>query len=944
MQGQWSSKRAAGVMALYFAGYVAAQALTSAMHTSPIHIAPIWVPLGYIVAVFFATEPSRWLMLTIAGVLGQLATSWFVGASWETLGLISINAHVAGALVAMLIRKTSGSGHGLTLRRLAAVCAGLLLMEVILVPPVTWLLVTLHEVSEFASTLRQNAMNGALSLLIVSPVVSAIISEWGKLRQTTTSRRRFECLLQWGLVVLASWISFWLNNGQGYGEPLIMLPLPALLWAAMRFDVAVSAFDLMTVTALAFAAARRGMGPFRSEPEDLRTSMLQLHMLALCVPVLFLAAVAAEQRRAERRVEAQLRYEKLVAGISSMLVGARPENIDELLTEALAKIATVLGSDRVIFGETDMESGELVARATYRNSDPPYPERLVISQRYPYMWGVLGSGNCFIAQDTSKLVPEAAIDRKHFQEVGIQSQIGLPVIVDRKLRFVLTAASQHGPSHWQADAIGRMQVLAETLSSALMRCSAEKQVEASERLFRSFVENAPVPIMLAPGPDGATLYFNPAFTEVFGYEKHDLARPTDWWPLAYADAEHRRAREAAWENLKRRALETGNYMDGEETEMRRKDGSTIFAQVRLKWIDGHRLVYFNDLTARRRAEAALRLTQYTVDHNPVMIYRLNAAGEFVYVNDAACRVLGYAPAELQRKKIWDIAVTLSADKWPQRIALLREQGGAHVETVFVRKNGETFPVEVRIHYLEYGEAAYVFAFAMDITERRAAERATQRHMERVQALATELMRAEERQRRELAAVLHDEVGQNLFAATTQLLAARNVSGQAQSSVDKALSLLDEITRDARELTFQLCPPVLYELGLKPALQRLTDQFTSRYQVPCRLTGLTLGPHDLNARGMAYHAVRELLNNVAKHARAKSVLVNLSETDERLKIVVGDDGRGFDAGSLAPGKGGVGLYHLRERIELLGGRLAITSTPGAGCRAELDLPLGPLVVE
>ena len=160
-------------------------------------------------------------------------------------------------------------------------------------------------------------------------------------------------------------------------------------------------------------------------------------------------------------------------------------------------------------------------------------------------------------------------------------------------------------------------------------------------------------------------------------------------------------------------------------------------------------------------------------------------------------------------------------------------------------------------------------------------------------------------------------------------------------VEKALALLDKVTRDTRELTFELCPPVLYQLGLMPALQRLADQFTSRHGIASTVTGKTLGPTDLNARGLAYQAVRELLNNAAKHSHAKTMTIDAAETNGDVVITVQDDGVGFDPQQLRPGNGGFGLFHLRERMELLGGNLSIESAPGKGCRVQLRLPLNIL---
>jgi signal transduction histidine kinase len=282
-----------------------------------------------------------------------------------------------------------------------------------------------------------------------------------------------------------------------------------------------------------------------------------------------------------------------------------------------------------------------------------------------------------------------------------------------------------------------------------------------------------------------------------------------------------------------------------------------------------------------------------------------------------------------------------------RALQLREQETASFESTYLTKNGDPLPIEMRTIRLRHSGGEFFFTFAFDIRARRAAQEAAHQHLKRMQFLAAQMTHAEERQRRELAAILHDDVGQNLFAATTQLLAMRNGANGSLPSIEKVLSLLEQVTRETRELTFELCPPVLYQIGLAPALQRLTDQFAARHKIRCTLEGTGDGPADLNTRGLAYQAVRELLGNAVRHGLSKNITVRLSESRDLTTIAVIDDGRGFDAEAVRPradGPGGFGLFHLRERIELMGGNLIIDSASGRGSRIEVVLPLQSALVK
>ena len=636
-------------------------------------------------------------------------------------------------------------------------------------------------------------------------------------------------------------------------------------------------------------------------------------------------------------IDDNLRFETLVASISSDLIHARPDNIDTLIQSAVRRIAEALGGNRVLFGQTDDQTEELVARAQYRTTDPPFPEKLSINELNPALLRTLAAGEVSDVADVDALPESATTDREYFRRIGLRSYMAVPVVIDGALKFMLAIGSVGEKRIWPKEAVPRMRVLAEVLAIALLRCEAEHVVQANEKVFRAFVEQAPVPIMLAPGPDRTPLYFNPAFTRLFGYTRQDVPTPSAWWPRAYPQLEYRAQRIAGWDRLVAVGQESGLTQDAEEAEIRRKDGTLCYADIRLALIEGYKLIFFSDLTARREIEKELRLTQYAVDHNPAMIFRIECDGRFVYANDAACRKFQWSPAEVAGHWIWDVSATLDKQGWTGHSAGIRERGGTTLESVYRRKDGTTFPVEIYIYPIRFDGGDCFFCFALDITARRAAQEEAFASMKRLKTLASGLSRGEEQQRRDLARLLHDDIGQDLFAVTTQLLALKNRVGSESQTIGNVLNLLDEITRHTRELTFELCPPELSQVGLSAALKRLIASFQERYGLPVTLEGSGIGPADLDVRGLAFHAVRELLFNVVKHAHATQAAVRYREIDGRMHIDVSDNGTGYNDYQTATKKPGFGLFYLRERVELLGGSLSI-ECPQQGCRVSFELPL------
>lgn len=218
--------------------------------------------------------------------------------------------------------------------------------------------------------------------------------------------------------------------------------------------------------------------------------------------------------------------------------------------------------------------------------------------------------------------------------------------------------------------------------------------------------------------------------------------------------------------------------------------------------------------------------------------------------------------------------------------------------------------------------------------------------DRYRILAAELTIAEERERRRIASGLHDQVGQLLGIAKIKLgeaLAARP-SEEVAGPASEARRLVDRAIHEIRDLTFELSSPVLHELGLEAALAELAERMETRHGIPCRFeqpTRLTALPEALAV--LLHSIVRELLWNAVKHAHARRVMLAIGSDGDHLRIVVQDDGAGFDptqAFNRSSEKSGLGLFSARERLHYLDGTLEIDSAPERGTRIVLTVPNRP----
>ena len=224
----------------------------------------------------------------------------------------------------------------------------------------------------------------------------------------------------------------------------------------------------------------------------------------------------------------------------------------------------------------------------------------------------------------------------------------------------------------------------------------------------------------------------------------------------------------------------------------------------------------------------------------------------------------------------------------------------------------------------------------------------ERQATQLRALATDLTRAEQRERRRLADVLHDGLQQQLVAARLRAhMLARSSAAAVQAGADELVTLLEEAIAQTRSLAGELSPPALQTGNLLPALAWLTRWAGEKHQLTVHVdspgASLPALPPDLAV--LVYQSVRELLLNVVKYAQVSAAEVTLTQDGEWFTCTVADAGVGVDPTTLrAAGgtEGGFGLLGIRERLEILGGRLEIASTPGRGSRFTLVAPLGQAI--
>jgi len=278
------------------------------------------------------------------------------------------------------------------------------------------------------------------------------------------------------------------------------------------------------------------------------------------------------------------------------------------------------------------------------------------------------------------------------------------------------------------------------------------------------------------------------------------------------------------------------------------------------------------------------------------------------------------------------------------IQTLRD-GQIHESTTETPRGDKTIHYRIISSPLKDKDGRVTSAIEMvdDITERRHSEEKILEYQNQLKSLASQLITSEERNRQDFAAFLHDQIGQSLCTLKIKLEMLQQSESLQESRTlsSEMLSTTARLIENTRSMTYELNPPVLHELGLGAGLEWLAEQMYKREGVIVQFED-DGQPRSLEKEIniLLFNAVRELLINVAKHARADNVKISLQSDQADVRICVEDNGIGFNApetGLPASKSNSFGLFSIKERLNYVDGNLEIKTAPGKGTRITLRIP-------
>jgi signal transduction histidine kinase len=192
-----------------------------------------------------------------------------------------------------------------------------------------------------------------------------------------------------------------------------------------------------------------------------------------------------------------------------------------------------------------------------------------------------------------------------------------------------------------------------------------------------------------------------------------------------------------------------------------------------------------------------------------------------------------------------------------------------------------------------------------------------------------VIEAEEKERGRIAEELHDGVGHLLSSAKLNASAIEDVSGDNKKLVERTMNIIDEALAEARNISHNLMPAVLAELGLAAAIKQLARKITQTGKLKVVLHNEDNIPVLAQAAAVAlYRIIQEVMNNALKHSGADTIIIYFTQVGTMVKVTVEDNGRGFDVNKVMNGDG-LGWKNIFSRAQMLNGNVVVNSTPGAG---------------
>ncbi len=369
-----------------------------------------------------------------------------------------------------------------------------------------------------------------------------------------------------------------------------------------------------------------------------------------------------------------------------------------------------------------------------------------------------------------------------------------------------------------------------------------------------------------------------------------------------------------------------------------------FAALLSAPFDVRRAVKLRRIAEQRKSESESR-ARALFEAAAQAIFIVRRDGTIVMANPSAERILGYSAQELLGKSVEELLPEALGDLHREHRERYFENPqnrsmGLGLDLYARRKDGSEFFADISLSYIRTAQETLAVAFLTDISKRRADEQAIGKQKDDLRLLAGRMMTAQDDERRRIARDLHDDLSQKLayLAMDIGKMVAKTQSEGTVNDLRQIQARAMDAAESVRQISHQLHPSILDDIGLEAALEQYCEEFQERSGIVTHFSSSGV-PDSLpkDVASSVYHIFQECLRNVSKHAKTEEVSVTLDVIGGYLRLAVKDEGIGLPEIQLKTGSS-IGLIGMKERALLVNGTLTIRSESGEGTEVTVAVPI------
>lgn len=476
----------------------------------------------------------------------------------------------------------------------------------------------------------------------------------------------------------------------------------------------------------------------------------------------------------------------------------------------------------------------------------------------------------------------------------------------------------------------------------------EEQLSNAAKLFGKLWEIS-VDGMRLVDEDGNILMVNDSFCNIFQMEKKELVGQP--FSIVYFPDEQEPALETFLIDIRNNKLKT--LFERENTLWNGRKAWFEFSNSFLTLNDGKKITLsiIKEISERKKLELELKENEkkfkmlFNSTNDAVFVTELSrnkTYGDFIEVNDIACKRLGYSKEEFLNLSPSAIISPKYMDVYNSNTDKLIKDGFAIYDIVHRAKDKKLIHVEVNSRLFLFNERTMVISTARDITGRKRAEENLKRSNKLLRELAIHLQSVREEERGMIAREIHDELGQVLTVLKIQVSLLANKLNEEKEAVKGRINLLEDMidksVESVQKISSKLRPGILDELGLIAAIEWQTEEFEKMTNIKCSLVlpkeEIKLDPDKSTA---IFRIFQEALTNVARHSEAEKVNVSLLNAQASIHLEVKDNGKGITPVQIKDYKS-LGIHSMEERALVFGGEVLIDGFPGKGTIVKVEIPI------